>query len=81
MAYAFLRALGVDGDIGTITVDVKDVVTNFRSLRETMKDDAELDALLDALYKKLSGKQAELQENARAAVKPVTHKLSIRATA
>jgi len=58
---------------------IKGFVTNFRSLRETIKDDAELDALLNALYQKLSGRQAELQENARAAVKPLTHKLTIRA--
>lgn len=47
--------------------------------RELMlkKDDPELDELLDALYQKLAGKQEELQETARAAVKPMTHKLSI----
>ena len=56
---------------------IKGVVTQFRSMRTLMKDDPEVGELLDVLYKKLAGKQEELQETARAAVKPVTHKLSI----
>ena len=44
---------------------------------DLMTDDPEVDELLDALYQKLAGKQEELQETARATVKPVTHKLSI----
>jgi len=56
---------------------IKGVVTQFRSMRTLMKDDPEVGELLDVLYKKLAGKQEELQETARAVVKPVTHKLSI----
>jgi hypothetical protein len=56
---------------------IKGVVTQFRSMRTLMKDDPEVGELLDVLYKKLAGKQEELQETARAVVKPMTHKLSI----
>lgn len=57
---------------------IKRVVTNFRSVRQTIKDDPELDELLNALYAKLASKQEELQTKARAAVKPVKHKLTVR---
>jgi hypothetical protein len=56
---------------------IKRIVTNFRSIRETIKDDAELDDLLDALYTKLASKQMKLQETARAAVVPVKHKITV----
>jgi hypothetical protein len=58
---------------------IKSVVTQFRSVRELCKDDPEIAPLLDTLYLKLADKQEKMQENARAAVKPVTHKLIIRA--
>ena len=58
---------------------IKSVVTQFRSLREMCKDDPEVAPLLNTLYQKLADKQERMQENARAAVRPVTHKLIIRA--
>ena len=71
----------VSGKQGFETRMIKDMVTRFRMMREFFQDDPEVEPLLDALYGKLAGKQRELQENARAAVKPVTHKLTIRAGA
>lgn len=56
---------------------IKSIVTNFRAARQAIPGDPELDALLDALYKKLASKQEQLQQAARAAVVPVKHKLSI----
>jgi hypothetical protein len=56
---------------------IKGMVTNFRPFREAMSDDPEMGRLLDAVFNKLAEKQAALQENARAAVVPVRHKLSI----
>lgn len=58
---------------------IKDIVTRFRSIRKLLKDDPEVDSLLSSLYLKLAAKQAALQEEARAAVKPVTHKITVKA--
>ena len=71
------RAVGAKQQFETQMI--KGMVTQFRGIREMLKGDPELPPLLDALYAKLAGKQAELQEEARAAVKPVTHKITVKA--
>ncbi|MFT5110166.1 MAG: lysophospholipase L1-like esterase [Pseudoalteromonas tetraodonis] len=58
---------------------IKGIVTNFRSMRQALNDDAELDGLLEQLYGKLAAKQEKLQAEARAMVQPVKHQLTIKA--
>lgn len=56
---------------------IKNMVTNFRTIRQSIGDDPEVDQLLGELYKKLAGKQEQLQANARATVQAVRHALTV----
>jgi lysophospholipase L1-like esterase len=58
---------------------IKRIVTNFRQIRNVVGEDEELDELLAGVYGKLAGKQEKYQEQARASVQPLRHKLSILA--
>jgi lysophospholipase L1-like esterase len=58
---------------------IKGMVTQFRQVREMLKDDPEVNPLLDKLFEKLAKAQKEMQENARAAVQPVTHQITVKA--
>ncbi len=58
---------------------IKRIVTNFRQIRNVVGEDEELDRLLGGVYGKLAGKQEKYQQQARASVQPLRHKLSVRA--
>ena len=58
---------------------IKRIVTNFRQIRNVVGEDEELDELLAGVYGKLGIKQEKYQEQARASVQPLRHKLSVRA--
>ena len=58
---------------------IKRIITNFRSVRGAIGDDPEMDDLLAKLYAKLAEKHEALQEQARAAVVPVAHKITVQA--
>ncbi len=57
---------------------IKRIVTNFRQIRNVVGEDEELDELLAGVYGKLGIKQEKYQEQARASVQPLRHKLSVR---
>ena len=56
---------------------IKRIVTNFRQIRNVVGKDDELDELLAGVYGKLGIKQEKYQEQARASVQPLRHKLSV----
>ena len=56
---------------------IKRIVTNFRQIRNVVGKDDELDGLLAGVYGKLGIKQEKYQEQARASVQPLRHKLSV----
>jgi len=56
---------------------IKRIVTNFRQIRNVVGKDDELDELLAGVYGKLGIKQEKYQEQARACVQPLRHKLSV----
>ena len=58
---------------------IKRIVTNFRQIRNVVGEDEELDELLAGVYGKLGIKQEKYQEQARASVQPLRHKLSVLA--
>ena len=58
---------------------IKRIVTNFRQIRNVVGKDDELDELLAGVYGKLGIKQEKYQEQARASVQPLRHKLSVAA--
>jgi hypothetical protein len=59
------------------TFAIKQVITNFRYLREMFGDDPELADAVSVLRAKLLARQAQLQTDTRAAVVPVRHTITV----
>jgi lysophospholipase L1-like esterase len=67
----------VQGKQGFETYMVKQVITNFRYLREVLGDDPEVANAMSVLRAKLFAEQAQLQAQARAAVVAVRHTIVV----
>jgi lysophospholipase L1-like esterase len=63
------------------TFMIKSLITQFRSLPPDLKDDAELQAALGVVRKRLMAKHEQYDAAVRAALKPVKHSLEITPTA
>lgn len=77
MAYAFLRGLGVPGDIGTFTVDLK-AKQDFETVQIKQKfHGADGKADLEATVERTEKERLPLAEAVKAALVPVTHTIGI----
>ena len=71
------RAVSAKEDFETTMI--KDLITRFPNLRARLGADAETDAALDTLCRKLTARQAALSDAVQAARQPVRHTLQVQA--